>query len=76
VYLIRAILKIRSFYKTNKISSQLSTCTLLLHSFAFGFYLLSDVLVIISYTIYAINSDYLNQYILSLVVLTIMSFIS
>ena len=76
VYLIRSILKIKRFYKENNIRQKLKTTTLILHSSAFGLYLVSEVLLITSYAVYAIFPTTLEQYSIFLTVWTIMSFVA
>ena len=52
--LIMAVFKIKKFYKEHNIESQLNTGTLWLHSSAFGLYLFTEALSVVSNSLYVL----------------------
>jgi hypothetical protein len=50
--LVRAVVKIRKFYGKQEHSAQMHVGTLTLHAFAFGLFLLSVLLITLSYIVY------------------------
>lgn len=57
VFLMIGVFNIRKYFKQRDQDGQLDIKTLVLHSSAFGLYLLSAVVGYTSYTVYALNSE-------------------